>query len=296
MCVNDRNNGLEWDDLRFFLALSRAGSLMGAARMLGVEHSTVARRISGLEDALGLRLFDRLPRGWRPTSEGEYLIVRAEAVETQVYALTRAAAGVDSLSGEVRVSAPPLILAHLVSPAIAPLLERHPGVTPMLIGTSRKSDLDKAEADIALRLGKVTGPDLVTRRVGSVGYGFYGRVDQIERPSRDRVYLGFEDPVAERPQVQLLRDKVSMEGARIGLLSNDIATLITASRSGLGIALLPRFFAAKLPDLIELPDVSLIPAQPLHLVMHADIRLAPRVRLVANHLYDDVRRSLSHFA
>lgn len=292
--MNDRIDGLGWDDLRYFLALSRAGSLMGAARMLGVEHSTVSRRIGGLEDALGLRLFDRLPRGWRPTSEGEHLISRVEAVENEVAALTRAAAGIDSLSGEVRVSAPPLLLSHLVAPALAPLIAAHPRVVPMLIGTTRRSDLDKAEADIALRLGAVTGPDLVIRHVGSVEYGFYGRADQIQRLPRDRVFLGFEDPNAQRSQGQWIRKKVSLEGARIGLLSDDIAALVNAASSGLGIAMLPRFFATKLPELIELPKEASFPAQPLYLVMHADIRLAPRVRLVADHLYDDVRETLSH--
>ena len=294
--MSDRMNKMEWDDLRFFLALSRAGSLMGAARMLGVEHSTVSRRINGLEEALGLRLFDRLPRGWRPTSESEHLIARAESVEDQVVALTRAAAGIDRLSGEVRISAPPLLQAHLVAPAIAPLIASHPNVTPLLIGTSRKSDLDKAEADIALRIGEVTGPDLVVRYVGSVGYGLYGLADQTERPPSERVYLGFEGSAAERPQGKWLRKKVSMEGARIGLLSNDITALVSAATCGMGIAMLPRFYATKLPDLIELPDAASLPAQPLYIVMHADIRMSPRVRLLADHLYDDLRRTLAQFA
>ncbi|GFE52448.1 LysR family transcriptional regulator [Roseobacter cerasinus] len=291
--MNNRKNGLEWDDLRFFLALSRAGSLMGAARMLGVEHSTVARRITGLEEALGLRLFDRLPRGWRPTTEGQHLIARAEAVENEVVALTRAASGIDSLSGEVRVSAPPLLLAHLIASAVVPLMTSHPGITPLLVGTTERSDLNKAEADIALRLGAIADPDLVIRSVGSVGYGLYARADQANRPPRERVYLSFEEPGIKRPQSQWLREKVSLEGARIGLRSNDMTTLINASRAGLGIAMLPRFFAAKFPELLEVPDAASFPAQPLHLVMHADIRLAPRVRLVADHLYDEVRRSLT---
>ena len=136
-------------------------------------------------------------------------------------------------------------------------------------------------------------PDLVIRYVGSVGYGFYGRADQIEQPPRDRVYLGFEGTAAARPQGQWLRKKISADGGRIGLLSNDIATLVAASSAGVGIAMLPRFYASKISGLIELPDTDLFPAQPLYLVMHADIRLSPRVRLVADQLYDDLRKSLS---
>ncbi|MEL6388303.1 MAG: LysR family transcriptional regulator [Pseudomonadota bacterium] len=294
--MTDRKSEIGWDDLRFFLALSRAGSLMGAARQLGVEHSTVSRRISSLEDALGLRLFDRLPRGRRPTPEGERLIARAEAVEDQVSALARAAAGIDSLRGEVRITAPPLLLAHLVAPALAPLTGAHPGVTPLLIGTSLMRDLDKAEADIALRLGEIRGPDLVIRRLGSVGYGLYGRAEHIERPPASRVYLSFEDGAAERPQSRWIRERASEEGARIGVRSNDMATLVAASDAGMGIVLLPHFYADKLPDLIEVPDAAVFPASPLHLVMHADIRQAPRVRLVADHLFNIVRRGLSRHA
>jgi len=87
-----------------------------------------------------------------------------------------------------------------------------------------------------------------------------------------------------------------MEGARIGLLSNDITALVSAATCGMGIAMLPRFYATKLPDLIELPDAASLPAQPLYIVMHADIRMSPRVRLLADHLYDDLRRTLAQFA
>lgn len=283
---------LSWDDLRVFLALVRAGSLMAAAARLSVEHSTVSRRISGLEAALGLRLFDRLPRGWRPTPEGRRLVARAEAVEREILAFGRTASSLDELRGEVRISAPPVLLAMLVAPGLARIGGAHPGIVPVTIGARRASDLDRAEADIALRLGPVSGPDLIVRKLGAVSYGLYGRPDQVGLPRPDRVYAGFDDSMPDLPQAAWLEAWVGGEGARIGLRSNDMATLIEAACTGAGIALLPRFAAAARPELQELPCGIPFEPRPLHLVMHLDIRRAPRVRLVADLLGEHVRREL----
>lgn len=288
--MNDRNSKLAWDDLKVFLVLVRVGSLMAAARQLGVEHSTVSRRIGGLETALGLRLFDRLPRGWRPTSEGERLVARAEAVEREVSTLTRMAAEIDTLTGEVRISAPPALLALMVVPSMNSLKASYPQLTPILVGTRRASDLDRAEADIALRLGDVVGPDLVRRRIGSVGYGIYGLPDQVARPAAERAYLAFDNSMSDLPQAAWIESR-AREG-RIVLRSNDIAVLIEAARSGLGLALLPHFAVRSWPELVSAGPGEATEKRPLHLVMHSDVRRAPRVRLVADHLATSFKSAL----
>ena len=107
---------MQWDDIRYFLALARQGSLSATARLLAIEHSTVARRVSSLEEALGLKLFDRLPRGWTLTSEGQALYERACLLEEDMQALQRTALGQSALAGRVRVSAPPLLLNYFVLP------------------------------------------------------------------------------------------------------------------------------------------------------------------------------------
>lgn len=292
MVKNAHKAPLSWDDLRFFLELVRAGSLMAAAARLSVEHSTVARRISGLEAALGLRLFDRLPRGWQPTSDASRLMARAEAVEREVLALGRSAASIDELKGEVRISAPPVLLALLVAPGLARLGVTHPGIVPVMIGARRASDLDRAEADIALRLGPISGLDLIIRKLGEVPYGLYGRPDQIARPAAERVYIGFDDSMPDLPQAVWLEDLVQREKARIGARSNDMATLLESARAGNGIAMLPRFAVAERPELAELPCDAPFEPRPLHLVMHPDVRRAPRVRLVADRIAEHVRRQL----
>ena len=292
MVKNAQNPPLSWDDLRVFLELVRAGSLKAAAARLSVEHSTVARRISGLEAALGLRLFDRLPRGWQPTNDASRLIVRAEAVEREVLALGRAASSIDELKGDVRISAPPVLLSLLVAPCLARLGATHPGIVPILNGARRVSDLDRAEADIALRLGPVSGPDLIVRKLGDVPYGLYGRPDQIARPVAERVYIGFDDSLPDLPQAVWLDARAHQDGARIGLRSNDMATLLESARAGSGIALLPRFAVTALPELAELPCDVPFASRPLHMVMHPDIRRTPRVRLVADHISTHVKRDL----
>ncbi|TYC52996.1 LysR family transcriptional regulator [Rhodobacterales bacterium] len=216
--------------------------------------------------------------------------VRAEAVEREVLALTRTASSLDELKGDVRISAPPVLLALMVAPGLARQGGTHPGIVPVMIGARRASDLDRAEADIALRIGPVRGPDLIIRKLGRVRYGLYGRPAQIQRPASDRVYIGFDDSMPDLPQAAWLEAWVQNERARVGARSNDMATLLEAARSGGGIALLPRFAAAEQPELIELPCKVPFEPRALHLVMRPDIRRAPRIRLVADLIAEHVKK------
>ena len=294
--MNDRKEGLAWDDLRFFLALARAGSLMAAARTLGVEHSTVSRRIGSLEGSLGLRLFDRLPRGWRPTPEGVRLITQAENVEREVAMLRHSAAEIDALAGEVRITAPPVLLTMVVVPGLGEMMRTYPGLVPVLIGARRTSDLGRAEADIALRLGSVEGPDLVTRRIAHVTYGLYGRPEHVSRAPGRRIYIGLDKGQSDVPQTRWLEARRRSEGSRIGMRSNDMTAQIGAARAGLGLALLPRFAVRSAPELRELEEGEPFEARPLNLVMHSDIRRAARVRMVADYLGTTVRGALRQFS
>lgn len=271
-----------WDDVRYFLALARTGTLSAASRQLAVEHSTVARRVGQLEAALSVRLFDRLARGWTLTAEGLDLCQRAEAVEQEMFALRRASAGIDVLAGRVRISAPPMILAHLLLPGLKTLRAEHPGLTLDLIGERREVDLIRAEADIAIRLGQPTEPDLVMQSLGEVAYGLYGLKAEITRPPSDRVYIGFDDSMPGLPQKQWLDGEV--DGGRVGLRSNDMATMLHAALDGFGIALLPEFLAHTHPELEMLSPKTPPPIRPVFLVMHPDVRRSRRVRLVADSL------------
>lgn len=285
---NQIDSDITWDDIRYFLALARTGSLSAASRQIGVEHSTVSRRASQLEAALAVRLFDRLARGWTLTAEGRALLRHGEAVEQEVLGLRRAASGLDALTGTVRISAPPMILSHLLLPGLGTLQKDHPGLKLDLIGERREADMVRAEADIAIRLGQPTGADLVMQSLGAVAYGLFGSAPEIARNKADRVYIGFDDSMPGLPQKLWLDAEAA--GGRFSLRTNDLATMLQAALTGFGIALLPEFLARAHPQLVRFPSDSPPPVRPLFLVMHRDVRRSRRVRLVADRIAEALKK------
>jgi len=171
---------IDWDDVRIFLALARAGSLTGAARSLRVEHTTVARRIGQLEQALGLHLFDRLPRGWILTSEGEQLAGRAAQMEEQAHEFMREAADGVQLSGTVRLSASPSVGQEFLLPRLCAIHQRWSSVTLELVVETRVAILSRREADLALRIGRPHDPGLAARLLGNMASGLYCRSGYTE--------------------------------------------------------------------------------------------------------------------
>lgn len=272
---------MQWDDVRFFLQLARQGSLSGTARAMGVEHSTVARRIGQLEASLDVRLFDRLPRGWQLTQEGQNLLPQALAVEAGVQALQRTAATQQAVSGQVRLSAPPQLLSEVLLPELAAFRQQFPEIDLVLLGERRNASLEQGEAELALRLGEPQTPDLIARPVAAVGYGLYGTVAWQERAREQRVFVGFDDSM---PGLWL-KDwfDAHLAGRRQVLRSNDLATQLRAAREGWGIALLPHFLGRQAPELVCL-EAEAPPARTLHLLMHPDVRKAQRVRVLADFL------------
>jgi DNA-binding transcriptional LysR family regulator len=250
---------LIWDDIRYFLAVARAGTLSGAARRLGVEHSTVARRIGQLEEAINAKLFHRLARGWALTAEGAELLHKARSVEEEITTFHRTASGMDTLAGTVRISAPPLVLSHLIMPNLGDLAQSHPDLTLELVGERRDADLSRAEADLAVRLREPTEPDLIIRPLGAVTYGLFGLAREIERARLDRVFIGFDDSIPDLPQKSWL--EAHAEGCRISVKANDMSVMLQAALAGVGIALLPEFLSRSHPKLKMLKlDVPIIAA------------------------------------
>jgi DNA-binding transcriptional LysR family regulator len=273
-------NTLQWDDVRHFLELARLGSLSAAARKLGVEHSTVARRVEALEQALAVRLFDRLPRGWALTPEGETLAHQARRLEDEALAFARVALGVSSLQGTVRLSAPPAVAAHFLVPRLAARRQDWPGIDLEVMGETREVNLARGEADLALRLTRPSAPGLVARALGTLGYGMYAAPHYAERAPAQWEFLGYDDSLRLVPHQQWLEGVAA--GRRFVLRSNDMTALWQAARAGLGIAALPHFIGRGDPGLVALPAPTLPLPREIWLVMHPDVRRSPRVRLVAD--------------
>jgi DNA-binding transcriptional LysR family regulator len=280
---------MDWDDLRYFAELARTGSLSASARTLRVDHSTVARRITSLEEALGIRLFDRLPRGYVLTPEGEHVQEHVDRLEEDVFALQRTVQGRGpGLSGTVRVSAPPAFASLFLSPRLGLLRERHPDIILELSGSNISVSLTRREADIALRLARPEGSSLVARKVATAGYGlFASRVHAGGRGPDAMDLLGYEESLEHVPQQQWLRRFA--KGRPFVFRTSDLVGLHSAVRAGLGAAVLPFFVTGSDPDLVCIQQEG-VPARDVWLVVHEDVRRSPRVRAVMDVLVEILAR------
>lgn len=162
---------MDWNDLRFVLAVARTGTLSAAARRLRVNQTTVMRRLAAAEAALGARLFDRIDGELRATEAGRTALARGDEVEQAFDALERTIGGRDAkIAGRVRVTAVPILANHLLVPAFPKLGARHPTLQLEMIAEPRNLDLTAREADIALRLARPQTGTMLMRRIGDLGY------------------------------------------------------------------------------------------------------------------------------
>jgi DNA-binding transcriptional LysR family regulator len=278
---------LGWDDLRYLLALSRAGSLSGAARALGVEHTTVGRRIEALEATLGARLFVRSRAGYALTPEGQALVPHMDRIEEAVLALERAAFGRDQRpTGTVRVTVAETLGARFFAPRLDRIHAACPGIAIELIASPSVLDLARREADIAIRMIRKKQDGLVMRRVAEIGWAIYCSRRYVERrgmptaaslPGHDRI--GDDHPSAPE---DLWFERLAGQ-SRCVLRSNNTGCILAATLAGLGVAMLPRYLGDAEPDLVHLamPDE---PTRSLWLAVHPDMQHTPRVRVVLDAL------------
>ena len=290
-----------WDDLNTVLAVARGGSLSAAARALGVNHSTVSRRIAALERATGHTLFRRLPRGYAPTAAGEELIGAAERMEAEVQGLRRILGGRDiSLTGTVRLTAPDDIAGTLLPPALARFRERFPSVMIEVAIGNRLLNLARREADIALRPTRHPPGSLHGRRVGSLAASVYASRDYLTRAGLDGLAPDSLDRerLAEHPWVTWEEDPETntlkawssrvCPAERVAYRSNSVANQFAAVRAGLGLGALPCYLGDPEPALVRLlPPQEEIRAD-LWLLTHRDLRHAARITALMDFLAEDL--------
>ena len=267
---------LDWNDLRFVLALARGTTLAAAARRLGVNESTVGRRIARAEQRLGARLFDRMRGAFHLSAAGAVAVAGAERVEQELQALTAALAGTDrAAAGTVRLTSVPLLVNRILVPALPALLNAHPGLRVELIAEPRNLSLTKREADIALRLAR---PErelrTIARRVGQLDYALYGSAD---RSAAALPWLTYEDAMADLPQSRWIAEQA---GDAALLAVNDAEALMAGVKAGLGKALLPIAVAEQEAGLARLDSGPPALSRELWLMVHPDLRDLTRVRTV----------------
>lgn len=274
---------MDWDDIRLFLELAREGSLSAAARRLKVDHSTVARRVTALEKRLDLRLFDRLARGYVLTEEGEALLGTAERMETEALALQRQASGRPALQGNVRISTSPMLASLFLAPRLVEFRQRHPDIRIALSGNNRVVDLNRREADIALRLAKPSESGLIARRLGTVGFGLYASPQYLRATkAKDYGFIGYDETLGQISQQRWLEQQ--LRGRPIVFLCSDMTTMYHATCAGMGIAVLPHFAGTTDPQLRPVPVELPAPDRDIWLLVHPDLRRAPRVRAAMDFL------------
>ncbi len=272
-----------WDDLRVFLAAFREGSCAAAGARLGVNQSTVSRRIGALERDLGVRLFDRLPEGLVPTAAGEEIVPRAELFEATAAELMYAVEEVDTrLAGVVRVALPEMIATELVVPSLPDFLRECPGLRVELIAGDVIVDLTRREADLALRFVRPESGDLVVRRVATLRFGVFGskqylRAHRGESPE-ELAWLDWDTTKAHLPDAAWLQSVFPR--VEPVLRTTSLAVRMRATLGGLGVSVLARPLAERYPELEAIEGLPPLPEIPVWLVGHRALRNLPRVKAV----------------
>ena len=280
---------IDWTDLQHFLVLAREGSLSAAARSLGVDHVTVARRVAALEAATSLKLVDRRPRSYALTEDGKRVAAIGAPMEETAFAVERAAqAAKPGLSGEVSISAPPSFANLLIAPKLIQLRQQHPGIRIKLIGEKRAASLSRREADLALRLSRPTQPGLIARKIGYFELGLYGAPSYLKAtPPHAFTFIAYDASMDDTPQQRWL---TKFAGTReIVLRTNDLENQAAAARVGVGLAVLPKFLGDPDPLLEPYNSGQKPVGREVWLVIHRDLRRAPAVRAVASFLEGCVR-------
>ncbi|NJM83527.1 MAG: LysR family transcriptional regulator [Tabrizicola sp.] len=270
---------MDWNNLHVLVAVAQEGSLAGAARVLGVNHATISRRIAALEAEVGAGLVRRLARSTPLTEKGRQiadLAMDMAARARQIEPLTKLQAS--RISGTVRLSAPPSMLSETLMPGLAGVLRAHPDLRLELVADSRITSLEQGEADIAIRLSEPQSPQIIARKLGEITYGLFGVAGHIEQPEAAWRFIGAGPDLAHSPAQTWLAAFAA--GRPFSLMSSDPHVQKSAAEAGLGIALLPDRIAGLSPSLRR-AQLSAPPARVAWLVMHPDVQNSPAVRIVA---------------
>lgn len=273
----------DWQDFRVFLALGRHGSLSAAARILSVNHATIARRLRSLEAALGERLVDRRPDGYVLTPAGTRALTTANDMEVAVQALGRGGAD-NAPRGMVRVNAPPGLAQSYLTSRLAEIPSRFPGLDIELATEIRIVSLERHEADIAVRLGRPQDGDFIARPLVTMGFGFYGKPGlcrKIETGAAP-VFVGFDESNAHVPEAVWLARHFPR--ARVSFRANNQFAQATAAMSGAGLALLPHYIGRTQRGLRLCRLPVTLPLRELWLLTRRQDRKDQPIRLVADHI------------
>lgn len=301
MCANPRGPDFDWNDLRSFLAVVRAGRLTAAAQQLGVDHSTLSRRITSLENALQVRLFDRLLTGYVLTEAGHSLVGEAERIEAVAIRISSDLMDAKTqMSGPVRVATPEGFGTYFVAHHLQELALRHPEVSVELIADPGVVSLARREADIAVTMERPDAGPLRAQKLTNYEYGLYGSEQFLAEHGggADLDYdgvrlIGYIHDIIPTPAHDYLSELIA--GRRADLQISNIITQLSATLSGYGLCILPCFMAARHRTLRRLAPERIRFTRSYWLVTHVDVRAPARAKAIVEFLQDLVRKDRALF-
>ena len=275
---------LSWDDFRLVKTIAETRSLAGAAGAMGVNPSTVFRRLGEAEEKLGITLFERHRTGYVPTAAGEEMVAMADSFDANATAFALRLAGREvKPSGELRITTSESLLAYVLAPVLAQFREAYPAIRLDVVMTNQALNLSKRDADIAVRPTDAPPENLVGRRICGMGWAIYTRrardgsappdlATAIEKES----WVALGDGFLHIQAAKYVRAHVPAD--RIVYKINSVLGLCEAVESGAGVGPLPCFQADTRPDLVRVTDVVPEFNSSLWLLTHPELRQSPRVR------------------
>lgn len=280
---------LDWDDLRHFLAVAQAGTFLGAAKRLGIEHATVRRRIAALETRLGRKLVDRRGRKIVLTPDGEKVAELAAPIALQAASIEQLGrTSSKELRGDVRISAPPALSNMLLAKPIVDLRRQHPGIQITLVGEKRFASLNRREADVAVRLSRPEEGEYAIIKVGAISFDFYAAEEYLASTSpEDWSFIGYDESMKAAPQHTRLIEFAA--GRPIALRSSMMEFQAAAALTGGGVVMLPDFAVEGMEGLQRIESGSPLTRE-IWLVVHSKIKDVPAVRAVVEALKQAFRR------
>ncbi|MCX4163472.1 MULTISPECIES: LysR family transcriptional regulator [Paraburkholderia] len=284
----------DWENFRFFLAIAQAGSLSGAARALKVDHATVGRRLSALEEELQARLIDRLPRSCQLTALGRQVLTLATEMEVSAFAVERTVRAEQSpMTGTVTISVPPVLATNFFAKHLFEFRQLHPDIRLSMASQPQSVSLGRREADLAVRLFRPTEPGNVTRKLGRMPFALYAsrHYEHVAKPESWE-FIAYEAQLADMPHQKWLL--AAAEDRKIVCEVSDITTQHVAARTGIGVAGLPTFIGDEDPTLQRLPFDGEAFFRDIWLVVHPDMRHSPLLRPVIEFFAEVVGRAFAN--
>ena len=283
--TDQKRTDLDWQDVRIFLALARHGSLSAAARMLSVNHATIARRLHSLEDSLGEKLVERRPDGYALTLAGTHALEAASDMEQAAQILSRGMQD-GTPSGLIRISSSPGLAGGFLISRLPALTARYPKLDIDLSPALRSVSLDRHEADIAIRFDRPKDGDIIARPLATVGYGFYGTDEacRLVEAGGNLVLIGFNEADAYLSQEKWTARHFPR--ARVAFRAKDQALQAMAARSGIGLALIPHYIGRTDP-ILRICDLGMVPStREVYLLTRSRDRKDASIRVVADEVAD----------